>query len=89
MALPRQFSHLTVDGRVYVTPRPKGQWVLFRTWRGKGGNLYGYLFTSGEILNVNDQIEVVTILPGKVAKSDVIVGTKHDDSWYFVTWGMD
>jgi len=89
VVLPRDFSGLTVDGKAFVTPRPAGQWVLFRTWRGKGGNLHGYLFTSREVLKVGEEIEVVTMRSGKVGKCNVVVESKEDDSWYFVAWGME
>lgn len=89
VALPRGFSSLTVDGYVYVTPRPNGRWILYRTWLGKGGNLHGYLYTSGEELELDEGIDVVTQYPNRVGVGTVTVQSKHDDSWYFVVWNTD
>lgn len=44
--LPPSAAPCTADGRVYITQHPSGGTLfLFVTWRGKGSNLRGYLFS--------------------------------------------
>jgi hypothetical protein len=45
--LPPWQAPASADGRVYVTRKQKGLLlILFPTWRGKGSNVAGYLFSS-------------------------------------------
>lgn len=86
--IPKKFSYLAKQG-VFVTPRPQGQWILFKTWSGKGSNTEGYLYTNGERLGVNTEVEVNNRFAGQQRVSTVKVQYECTNSWYVVYWGED
>ena len=48
--LPPGWGGLTVDGNAYVTRKSDGLvLIMFPTWRGKGGECVGYLYSSRPI----------------------------------------
>lgn len=54
---------LTVNGNVYITSDRNNVFILFPSWRGKGFNLHGYLYSAKtNQLSVGQTIEL--ILPG-------------------------
>lgn len=58
--LPDELAGITIDGRVYVTKNPTGSLYMFLTWRGKGSNLRGYVYSpTNQIPPQTISIEVV------------------------------
>ncbi|MCP4354024.1 MAG: hypothetical protein GY793_00050 [Proteobacteria bacterium] len=93
IALPKEYLHLTIDGKVYCTNRSNHQnyWLFFQDWRGKGTNLSGYLFTDGEELLIDSLIDINALIPRwkKARLTNVIVQKRISDNWYFVIWNLD
>ena len=85
-----------VDNVAYVTTQPGGsRLILFRTWRGKGSNLRGILYTDGPPLKVGSQVEVLTFCPVEAAgglligQADVSIDSAIAKTCYRVSFSLD
>ena len=94
--LSSDLSSATQDGCVYITHAPWGTALLFITWRGKGSNLRGYVY-SKELANVApaDGKAFTTEMIGPViwAKLPELMELQleHSDSadWYRASRSLD
>jgi hypothetical protein len=104
--LPDRWTSVSRRGRIYVTRKEDGLFLaLFPTWRGKGSNLRGYLF-SNRPLTDNDTIEgrykegssrlevMVPTVPAmntaRVSKLEYVsLVRKVKPGWYYVSYDMD
>lgn len=69
--LPPELFSVTQDGRVYVTHAPWGTALLFVTWRGKGSNLRGHVYSTdlgGVVERNGQQFSVELIGPVNVGR---------------------
>jgi hypothetical protein len=102
VTLPAEFAAASVDGRVYVTRMPDGlTFVLFPSWRGKGSNLRGHLYTSAyccfEAQSPAEEGGLPTVeligpaVPpaGTAAKIEVSVERRLDRHWLRVSRSKD
>ena len=88
--LPPQLASASVDGLVFASKRPSGQYaVAFCTWRGKAFNMRGYLytptaFTPSEIAIDSYGEKMITVGP-----AELTIDEQFDSHWYLVHCDMD
>ncbi len=85
-----------IENEAYVTTKNDGtKLILFRTWRGKGSNLKGYLYTNRNGLKVGSTIEILTFAPLgpeggiPIGTSDVHVDSSVTKTCYRVSYFLD
>jgi hypothetical protein len=87
--LPADLRDASVDGEVYVLyPSPAQLLIVFKTWRGKGYNMQGFLYArtplESEIERDYYGNSVVIIGPLELTLED-----KLEPSWYRVSHRLD
>lgn len=74
---------------VYVTVRGEDRFVLFRTWRGKGGNLDGCLYSTDTSLKVGQGISINRPSPRGIMEDELPVVDSFGGGWYRVFYNLD
>ena len=83
--LPAELIEASIDGRAFVTTNQSMDvWLLLRSWRGKGGNLTGYLYAPGAPLTVGSEVPLITDAAGVVVSAHCTVQKSIGASWYLV-----
>ena len=91
ITLPPALAPASLYGQAYVTIDPAGQtWILFRTWQGKGSNLYGYLYHSTPatgLVPANVSVIGPSVTTTGMIQYDVV--EQDGPNWYRVKWDLD
>ena len=102
--LPAELSSTSVDGKVYVSKSTSGSLlILFRTWRGKGSNLQGYLYCSAPLSAADTQKDyygrtvidlngpVIHGPPGTtpISRFECVLDKAIASNWYLVHYDLD
>ena len=88
--LPPKFSAASIDGEAVVSTAYTNNFIaVFKTWRGKGSNMEGYLYTSRPL----GKSEIHTNYYGDpvldVNSVDLVLGKQVQSNWYAVSFRLD
>jgi hypothetical protein len=88
--LPSDLSAASVDGEVYIfRPFHDQLLVVFKTWRGKGFNMEGYLYAAAPLRpqdTTNDVYGNKIIALGPI---DLVLEKQIETNWYQVNYDLD
>ena len=87
-----RYPVMTVDGAAYVTKSAdhNDTSVLFILWRGKGANMWGYLYNDlSPPLKPGAEIMLKMNVMGNVAYEPVVVDKEIKPQWYTVFSDQD
>ena len=89
-SLPADLQKASIDGNIYIFRSSPGQlFVIFKTWRGKGYNMKGWLYAavpleSRDMINDAYGKSVIELGPMDLAPEKPV-----DKNWYRVSFNLD
>jgi hypothetical protein len=94
ITVPKEFDEITTNNEAYFEQKSDGRvLILFPTWRGRGDDLEGYLYCSGELLETDyyaiDWGEGGAQRHFTVAGRDMLTVEPLTPNWYKVVRRLD
>lgn len=86
IVLPASLAPATKDGKVYLTRREGATYLLLLTWRGRGTDMKGYLYTRALVTapgTILIRVPRPRVRPPTVDE-EIIVSARVTPNWYSV-----
>jgi hypothetical protein len=88
--LPAELHKASVDGEILVSSTYSNMFlVVFKTWRGKGSNMEGWLFASRPLIEPDVQKNYYGQKTVTVNGVDLVLGDQFDTNWFEVSYRLD
>jgi len=87
--LPASYKDLSAGGIVYANKNTNRVAVAFKTWRGKGRNMRGFLYLTSPLQPAEIKKNYYDQPYLHVGPADLTLDGKIDDNCYKVSYGLD
>lgn len=88
--LPTDLQTASVDGEIYVSQPSTNQIVVvFKTWRGKGNNMEGFLYANPPLGKSATQADYYGKQAISVGPVELTLGKQIDPNWHKVSYKLD
>lgn len=88
--LPMDLRAASVDGEVYVSQLSTNQIVVvFKTWRGKGNNMEGFLYANPPLGKSSTQTDYYGKQVIRVGPVELTLDKQIDANWHKVSYKLD
>ena len=88
--LPVELQAASVDGEIYVSQTSTNQLVVvFKTWRGKGNNMEGFLYANPPLGKSATQTDYYGKQAISVGPVELTLEKQIDPNWHKVSYKLD